>query len=116
MKLLNRSAIALKPTAVFVEWASRVNPDEVMTIEAFRAEGSVYLIDEVEQEGDFDRWLDANAAQLFENELFAWMEEETCWPVRRDCQSLREWFDVEPQLICFDVSDKPLMRAELEGI
>jgi hypothetical protein len=35
MKLLNRSAIALKPTAVFVEWASRVNPDEVMSIEAF---------------------------------------------------------------------------------
>jgi len=113
MKLLNRSAVSLKPTVVFVEWANRVNPDEAMPLEAFRAEGSIYLFDEVEQEGDFDQWLKLHAVQLFENELEAWVEDEGLWPNTRDYSLFSQWFDIEPQLVCFDVSEQPLMRADL---
>ncbi len=115
MKLLNRSAVSLKPTSVFVEWANRVNPDEAMSIETFRAEGSVYLFDEVEQEEDFSQWLKSHATQLFENELAAWLEDEALWPERRDYSVFLQWFDVEPQLVCFDVSEQSLMRADLEA-
>ncbi|OQX33216.1 MAG: hypothetical protein B0D91_14885 [Oceanospirillales bacterium LUC14_002_19_P2] len=116
MKLLNRSAVSLKPTALFVEWANRVNPDEAMALEAFRAEGSIYLFDEVEQEEDFEQWLSLQAVQLFENELAAWEEDEGLWPSVRDYSLFVQWFDVEPQLVCFDVSDQPLMRADLEAL
>ena len=112
MKLLNRSGLSIRPCEPFTDWLSEFI-QEVPPLESLRLEGMLYLIDEVESEDDFDRALDAHWQMIFENELQAWDEFGDHWPSNLTRQQFDTWFDVDLQLMSFDLSDQPLMRAPL---
>jgi hypothetical protein len=113
MKLLNRSGISIRPKQPFYDWLQANFAEELPTFEELCLEGNLYLFDEVESEEDFDSALDQHWAAIFENELGAWDEFGDYWP-ELTRTTFDDWLAVDLQLICFDVSKQPLMRADLD--
>ena len=122
MKMINRSAIVLLARAPFADWVASLAdkpPGEdphyqALTLEQLRETGAVYLIDEVEDEADFDQWLENHWQRIWQNELSAWDEFADCWPVLEQSE-FAKWFEWRPQLATFDLSQQSLMTADLEA-
>ncbi|TCK02681.1 hypothetical protein [Marinobacterium mangrovicola] len=113
IKLLNRSALVVRPKQPLADWAAEQAPEENLDLESLRQEGTVYLIDEAEQESSFADALDEGWRAIFENELAAWDEFGDHWPVL-ERSLFDQWFEVEPQILAFDLSEQALLRANLE--
>jgi len=112
IKLLNRSAILIRPKQPLADWAAKVAPEEETDLATLRLEGTVYLIDEVEEESDFLQALGSGWRAIFENELSAWDEFGDDWPTGLSRMMFEQWFEAEPQILAFDLSTQPLLRAE----
>ncbi len=84
-----------------------------MTLEMHRAEGTLYLIDEVFSEADFDKAIARHWRQMFENELSAWDEFGDHWPGSLNQALFAAWFELKPQLMAIDLSTEPLLLAPL---
>lgn len=117
MKLLNRAALALLPRQPFADWVNGLpqgdSPHQTYTLEMHRAEGTLYLIDEVFSEDDFAAAVERHWAQMFDNELGAWDEFGDHWPSSRSRELFLEWFELQPQLMAIDLSSQPLLLAPL---
>ncbi|WP_420598858.1 hypothetical protein [Neptuniibacter sp.] len=119
MKLLNRSAFVVLPRQPFADWTNKLNVDadglhQHLTLEEQRKEGTVYLIDEVANESDFNDALSTQWLKIFHNELSAWDELGDFWPHELSYELFRQWFDVHHQIIALDLSEQPLMMAALD--
>jgi len=114
MRLINRSGISIKPKAPFHEWLLAGSEEPVPSLEELRCESNVYLFDEVDSEEEFVLAIEKHWREVFENELSAWDEFEDFWPKPLSLALFKAWFDVDLQLMSFDLSDQPLMRANLE--
>lgn len=119
MKLLNRSAFSLLPKQPFVDWTNQLPLDDEltgeMTLEDHRQEGTVYLVDEVEEEGSFDDAMARHWKAMFENELAAWDEFADHWPQSLTLELFNQWFELKPQVLALDMSKEPLMTAQLDS-
>lgn len=111
IKLLNRSALVVRPRQPFVDWLARLAPEEGLNLAELRQQGNVYLIDEVAEESDFAAALESGWKLILENEFAAWDETGTLWPAPLEPALLEEWFELEPQIMAFDLSAQPLLRA-----
>ncbi|WP_286239350.1 hypothetical protein [Neptuniibacter halophilus] len=121
MKLLNRSAFVVLPRQPFADWTNSLDVDadglhQNLTLEEQRREGTVYLIDEVSSESDFDQVLQQQWKTIFQNELSAWDELGDHWPMELSFECFREWFDVYPQIMALDLSKQPLLMAALDDV
>ncbi len=122
MKLLNRAAFALLPCQPFADWVGTLpadaqqEPDQHQdtSLAALRAEGTLYLIDEVFSEADFDAAVQRHWRQMFENELSAWDEFADHWPAELSLALFEAWFELKPQLMAIDLSSSPLLLAPLQ--
>jgi len=119
MKLLNRSAFVVLPRQPFADWTQKLNASgdglhQHLTLQEQRQEGTVYLIDEVTNEGDFNTALDGQWLKIFQNELSAWDELGDHWPHGLNYNLFLEWFDVSHQIMALDLSKQPLMLATLD--
>ncbi|ANG62539.1 hypothetical protein A8C75_08595 [Marinobacterium aestuarii] len=120
MKLLNRAAFALLPRQPFADWVSALPADTAQasdqdtSLAALRAEGTLYLIDEVFSEEDFAAAQSDHWRKMFENELSAWDEFADHWPGNLSAELFDAWFELQPQLMAIDLSSKPLMLAPLQ--
>ncbi|MGI9273432.1 MAG: hypothetical protein ACR2PT_01055 [Endozoicomonas sp.] len=113
MKFINRCVVNLKPRQPFIDWASSLGAD---LPDDWRLEGGAYLLDEQETEEDLQRALEQSARDMMENELSAWEENKSRWPVDRNLQTLSEWFDVHVAVAGFDLGREALMRADLADL
>ncbi len=119
MKLLNRSAFVVLPRQPFVDWSNGLDVDadglnQQLSLEEQRREGTVYMIDEVNSEADFQQALQGQWRNIFQNELSAWDELGDFWPHELSFEKFQQWFDVYPQIMALDLSTQPLLMATLE--
>ncbi|MGB1238526.1 MAG: hypothetical protein ACPG4U_09975 [Pseudomonadales bacterium] len=121
MKLLNRSSFTLLAKAPFAQWVASLEGKisaeegyECLSLAQLREAGTVYLVTEVAQESDFEQQLDSHWQQMLNNELAAWDEFGDYWPQLSRSQ-FSEWFEVQCNLMTFDLSVEPMMTASLEG-
>lgn len=119
MKLLNRSAFVVLPRQPFVDWSNGLDVDadglnQQLSLEEQRREGTVYMIDEVNSEADFQQALQGQWRNIFQNELSAWDELGDFWPHELNFEKFQQWFDVYPQIMALDLSTQPLLMATLE--
>ncbi|MFT5705963.1 MAG: hypothetical protein ACI9ES_000233 [Oceanospirillaceae bacterium] len=119
MKLLNRSSFMLLPKAPFAQWVANLEGKvssedgyEMLSLAQLREAGSVYLIDEVAQETDFDEMLAVNWQKMFENELSAWDEFGDYWPELSKA-SFEDWFELQTNVMTFDLSKQQIMTANI---
>ena len=114
MKLINRSSLVIKPKQPFVEWLSSTLSEPAPDLHELRQESNSYLFDEADREEDFTEALNRHWQAMFENELAAWDEFGDHWPAERSLELFLSWFEIDHTLMNFDLSDQPLMRANLE--
>ena len=116
MRLINRAALTIIPRQPYVEWANRVDDEEPkMNLDDPQDEYTFYLIDNVANERGVTAWLRKHFAEIFEEELAAWMQDEKTWPPNRDYRMFREWFDVQVSSMVIDLGQKRLAVEELDG-
>lgn len=120
MKMLNRSALRLRARPAFLEWCASVAPGDAKELAALNAQleqtGTVYLIDEVESEQDFISAVAENAKDILTNELGAWCLDTALWPEVLNLELLENWFFIDTELMCFDLSAKPLLVVDPETL
>lgn len=114
MKLLNRSGLSIRPRQPFVDWLQSFETDAPPTLDLLRSEATLYLIDEVAEEQDFIDAIDLHWKAMFQNELEAWDELGQFWPDPLTPEMFEAWFDLDVQLMVFDLSEKTLLRASAE--
>ncbi len=119
MKLLNRSGYSLLPRQPFVDWVNGLEVDadglnQTLSLEEHRREGTLYLIDEVANEEELLQAEQRHWRQMFENELSAWDEIGDHWPHDISLALFRQWFELKPQVMVFDLAARPLLLAPLE--
>ncbi|EPJ49366.1 MAG: hypothetical protein OFPII_01530 [Osedax symbiont Rs1] len=120
MKLINRSSFTLLAKAPFAEWIASLEGKiaaedgyQKLSLAELRESGSVYLIDEVAQESDFDLLLSDGWQKMFENELSAWDQFADYWPVI-NYPVFTQWFEVQTNVMTFDLSTDQIMTAILD--
>lgn len=114
MKLLNRSGLSIRPRQPLIDWLQSFFDEPVPSLDELRVEATLYLIDEVIEENDFANAIDRHWRDIFVNELQAWDEFGDHSPNPLTPELFEAWFDLDVQLIAFDLSAAPLLRASVE--
>ncbi|GHB06985.1 MULTISPECIES: hypothetical protein [Halomonadaceae] len=118
MKLLNRSALSVKPTQAFVDWINSLEPmvgNDDLTIDDIDRENTVYLIPEMDTEEALDAWVRERYMDILENELRAWEEDERQWPESIDWALFQRFLSVEHSYLAIDLDDEaPLEIADFD--
>ena len=120
MKMLNRSALRLRARPAFLEWCASVALDDAEELAALKAQleqtGTVYLVSEVESEQDFLNAVLENSQDILRNELMAWCVDGALWPEALNAELLENWFTIDTELMCFDLSSEPLLLADADAL
>ncbi len=112
MKLLNRSALVVRPREPFLRWAGGVFADGPEDADELRDTISIYLVSQDPDEEQESAALEDFFAEIFENELLSWCTDEARWPKPRDFALFQAWFDVTAQSIVHDLAPGPV-QAEM---
>ena len=114
--MLNRAVLILRYKQPFVDWINAADPDSTQTITLNDAnEGTTaYLIDEINDDDEFEGWLALNVQLLFEEELNAWYTDPKLWPQERSLALLRQWCTLELHTVVVDTGSSRLYDDEVE--
>ena len=107
---INRCALVLEPTEVYLAWAKECpEGDPDLTLDDLREEGgSVYLIPEIDAEPE--TWLKRHFKALFEEELEAWCTDDAFWPEKRTYKVFQSFFEVRFHSMVFDAATGPIEK------
>ncbi|WP_043529235.1 hypothetical protein [Litchfieldella xinjiangensis] len=118
MKLLNRSALSVKPTQAFLDWINSLEPtigDDDLTLDDVDHENTVYLIPEMDTPEALQAFVRERYVEILESELRAWEEDERQWPKTLDWALFQRFVQVEHSYLAVDLDDEaPLEIAELD--
>lgn len=118
MKLLNRSALSVKPTQAFVEWINSLEPtvgEDDLTLEDVDRENTVYLIPEMDTPEALEAFVRERYLEILESELRAWEEDERQWPDTLDWALFQRFLSVEHSYLAVDLDDEaPLEIADFD--
>ncbi|RAR63650.1 MULTISPECIES: hypothetical protein [Halomonadaceae] len=118
MKLLNRSALSVKPTQLFVDWINSLEPtvgDDDLTLEDVDRENTVYLIPEMDSPEALEGFVRERYLEILESELQAWEEDRRQWPETLDWALFQRFVRVEHSYLAVDLDDEaPLEVAEID--
>ncbi|MGH8477881.1 MAG: hypothetical protein ACRERS_08775 [Methylococcales bacterium] len=107
--MLNRSALIIRCKQPFVDWINAVNtnPEDAVTLSDANQENTVYLV-EVEDPDDLEDWIELNYDDLFEEELYGWIDEPSLWPQDRTLELFQRWCAYELHSVVFDTGSTPI--------
>ncbi|WP_110667094.1 hypothetical protein [Salinicola halophilus] len=114
MKLLNRSALSVKPTQAFVDWVNSLEPtvgDDDLTLDDIAGETTVYLIPEMDTPEALSAYVEERCVDLLKSELRAWEEDERQWPETVDAALFREFLYVEHSYLVVDFDDEAALET-----
>ncbi|MBS9403051.1 hypothetical protein KG088_05365 [Halomonas sp. TRM85114] len=118
MKLLNRSALSVRPTRHFVDWINELEPtmgDDDLTLDDVERESTVYLIPEMDTPEALESFVRERYAAILETELRAWEEDERQWPERLDWALFQRFLQIEHSYLAIDLDDEaPLEISEVD--
>ncbi|MFC1935732.1 hypothetical protein ACFLX9_03100 [Chloroflexota bacterium] len=107
----DRCALVLEPTGTYLEWARRCpEGDADLSLEELRAEGTVYLIPEIE--GWPETWLRHNYSALFEHELAAWCMDDSLRPLNRSFGSFKKFFEIRFCSVVLDMVRRAIRKEK----
>jgi hypothetical protein len=110
MKLVNRSALVLKPTAKMLDWINSVGEESnPVTLEEAQEMTNAYLLPDFEDDEEQATFIRFRAKKLFEHELEAWCTDPAKWPTVRNHKTFLAWFRVEVSHMVFDLAGDPIV-------
>ena len=102
---INRSAIIVKPLQPFIDWCSKLYPEDLDDIKETRT----YLISENIE--DIDSWLAKKFDKLFVFELTSWHTIKKEWPQKRNYKMFKEWFQIDISTMIYDFEINPIQKG-----
>ena len=109
MSEINRSLMILRPKQPFLDWARWLDDESKdLTLDSLNEDSTAYLIPEIWQDSDQEKFLQTYYDILFEEQLEGWWTDEVSWPQQRDLKLFLEWFEVEFHSLVFDLCDEPI--------
>ncbi|GED23474.1 hypothetical protein OM427_23580 [Halomonas sp. 18H] len=118
MKLLNRSALSVRPTQHFVDWINALEPtvgDDDLALEDVERESTVYLIPEMDTPENLDAFVRERYLEILETELRAWEEDERQWPETLDWSLFQRFVRVEHSYLAIDLDNEAALEiAEVD--
>jgi hypothetical protein len=116
MNLANRAALTIIPKQPYAEWANSVDDQEPkLSLESPHVEYTVYLIGNVANDRGVAAALKEHYAEIFEEELAVWMQDEKTWPKNRDYRMFREWFEVKVSSMVLDLGNDRIEVEEFDS-
>jgi hypothetical protein len=117
MSEINRSLIIVRPKQPFLDWLSSLDPDNAnLQPHDLNYDATAFLIPEFETDDAQREIIDWCAEYVFEHELWSWYTDQDLWPVGRNAEMFREWFEVEFHSLVFDLdSNTPLEHIEYDN-
>jgi hypothetical protein len=110
MKLVNRSALVLKPAAKMLDWINSVGEDsDPVTLEEAQDMTNAYLLPDFEDDEEQANYIRFRAKKLFEHELEAWCTDPGKWPSVRNHKTFFAWFRVEVSHMVIDLAGDPIV-------
>ncbi|MFO7769371.1 MAG: hypothetical protein R6W82_10520 [bacterium] len=113
MRVINRSAVVVRPKDPYLEWASGTDEKAKETAHWMRDRAAVYLLPEDPTGREETPPLEGFYARIFEHELEAWHLDRSTWPGPRTLEMFHEWFEVVRESIVVDLADGPVSVEEL---
>jgi len=108
--MLNRSAVIIRPSEVYIEWAA--NLDDSGILPSPEGEHTVYLIPEYDNDLQAMEILSQGYQGIFENELAGWHLDESEWPKNRTFAMFRKWFLIELHSVVEDLCGYEIVDDE----
>lgn len=106
MYFVDRSAVVLKPTQVFLDWLKSTDENAPeLTLEQIRSNCTVYLVPEFDAPEEVVAYFDERYEAIFRAEVSAWEEDAAKWPKNMDLQAFWQFFDVEINDMVLDMED-----------
>lgn len=109
MYFVDRTAVVLKPTALFLEWLKSADdniPD--LTLEQIRSNCSVFLVPQFDQPEAAVSYFDERYQTIFEAEISGWDIPRAKWPQDMGLKAFWEYFEVEIHDMVLDMEDAGL--------
>jgi hypothetical protein len=114
MKMINRSAVVVKPAQPFLEWLHRVDSTSAhLTLEDLRLDPTIYLLPKSDNEEETLKCLRKVSGQIFKEQLNGWYRVPSVWPTERGLEELQRWFECGFHSIIIDLCDDPLEFEEV---
>lgn len=114
MRVLNRSAIVVRPKQPFLDWLHVVDPTSAaLTLTNLTREPTIYLVDECDDSDDERACLQAVHAAIFDDKLDGWWRDRATWPTPRSLAVFRNWFDCQFHSTLIDLADEPFIEEEI---
>ena len=114
MQSINRTAVVIRPKQPFVDWLNSVPDEEIeFTLERVSDDNLTFLIPPYNNPDESLACVKKIYDQLFEFELFGWVETEEIWPQNRTWELFQEWFEIEINSEVFDLVDEEIEKEEM---
>jgi hypothetical protein len=114
MEAINRSAVTVLPSQTFLEWLRSVDAGSAdLTLEQLRLDPSIYLIPEYDTEAEAVEMLREVVSDIFEEQLTAWYDDRSAWPVRRDMAAFVNGFDFSFHSMILDLGWGAIQHEDL---
>lgn len=86
--------MSVKAKQPLFDWLNKVAPGDD-GLSSKDSGSNIYLIDEIDDTPELDRWLKTNYERLFLLELYDWHVIEEDYPKNITLKLFKEWFDYE---------------------
>jgi len=110
--MLNRCVVTVRVKEPFMQWLKSLPDPTDVSKGAVNKDNTAYLLPDldygVEQEDLLGRFYDL----IFEEQLNGWWTEKKDWPIKRDLETFKNWFNVEFHSVVLDLVDAPLQDDE----
>lgn len=103
---MERIAVIIKPTQLFLNWVKSIPGDansNTMELKDLREDCTTLLIPPFESPTEAQEYIEEIYEDLFNAELESWCTDSSLWPKKRDYYTFKSWFDLEYHSIVYDL-------------
>lgn len=116
MRLLNRSMLVLQAKPAYFDWVAGLDisdNEKPQDLSELQLQTASYVVDEIDSQEALEAVVTSNWRSLLRNELVGWDEFMDASPALSQ-NTFNDFFDVQIKLVVLDMSEQPLMRADLD--
>ena len=106
MFFVDRSAVVLKPTQVFLDWLNQTDSDlPDLTLVQLRANCSVFLIPIFDTPEQAVAYFSEHYQQIFLSELASWVEDARLYPKNLNLETFWQFFELDVHDMVLDLEE-----------
>ncbi|ULJ61018.1 hypothetical protein [Wielerella bovis] len=109
MFFVDRSAVVLKPTQVFLDWLNSTDDDMPdLTLAQLRSNCSVFLLPAFDEPEQAVAYFDERYEEIFVAELASWVGDASQYPKDLSLENFWQFFELEVHDMVLDLVDEEL--------